>query len=419
MSVNAHFLLSFILWIVMEVGGVWFINHQLNISPERLAAANWVFQFSLLCFIVEIMKTPYNSLIIAHERMDFYAYISILEVFLKLLVVYLLLTVNWDRLILYSILLLCVALVTFACYMFYCLHNFQESKYSFYWDVKTLGKFTSYSGWSLLVNAADVTVMQCNNIYFNLFGGVAANAAMGVANQVNGQLNSFLATFSSSYSPQIIKSYAQGNRDYFMNLIFSSSKISYFLLFSASFPLMLNLDFVLGVWLVTPPPMASTFLFLILLFSLIDAYSAPLWQAVHATGKLRTHQILMSSIKVLNIPISYILLKTGYPLYAALIVFVSLNVLCSFVRALYMRRLIGLPFLHYSAEVIGRIVLVTLLAVPIPLIFCHWNAQGWLTLIASTLLFFAVYFPLVFYVGLNDKERNFVGNMLKSKLHIH
>jgi O-antigen/teichoic acid export membrane protein len=416
MTINAHFLLSIFLLIVLEIGGVWFLNNHLNISPDRLPAANWVFQFSLLCFIVEIMKTPYNSLIIAHERMDFYAYVSIVEVIIKLLVVYLLVIADVDRLIFYSILLLGVAVITCLCYMAYCLYYFPESKYKFYWENKTLKQFTSYSGWSLLVNAADISVLQCNNIFLNLFGGVAANAAMGVANQVNTQLNSFLATFSSSYNPQIIKSYAQGNRGYFMQLIFSSSKISYFLLFAVSFPLMINLDFVLRLWLVNPPPMTAVFLRLIIIYSLVDSFSAPLWQAVHATGKLRTHQVLMSSIKVLNIPISYILLKTGHPLSVVLVVYVLLNILCSIVRALYMRKLIALPFLHYSAEVVGRIVLTTILSIPIPLIYCYWNQEGWITLITSTLLFFAVYFVSSFFVGLNDKERKFIVDILKSKI---
>jgi O-antigen/teichoic acid export membrane protein len=416
MAINVHLLLALMLFILLELGGVWFLNNHLNISPERLYAANWCFQFSLFCFIIEIIKMPYHSLIVVHEHMNFYTYLSVIEISMKLGVVFLLQIVSLDRLILYSLLLFGVALITFICYYCYCYMNFPESRYEYYWDKMILSRLTSYSGWSLLGTVANVSVMQSNNIFLNWFGGVSANAAMGVANGVNSQLNGFLDSFSSSYNPQIIKSYAKNDKKYFMQLLFSTSKTSYFLLFSASFPLMINLDYILTIWLGTPPPMTTTFLCLILIYSLINSYSYPLWLSVHATGKLRIHQILMFSFTILNIPISYIFLRMGYPLSTVLIVYVLLNAIFSFVRIIYLKRLINLPLIKYFKDVLGRILLVTLLSAPFPLVYNYNSISCGSTFILSLLLFFILYFPLVYYIGFNSKERNLVYNMVRSKL---
>lgn len=146
-----------------------------------------------------------------------------------------------------------------------------------------------YSGWSLLVSAVDVGITQSIVIFFNIFVGVVANAALGIANSVNGQLNAFLHSFTQAFEPQIIKTYAKGDRIYFLNLIYSTSKISYYLLFLVSVPVLLNVDFVLHLWLGEVPTDTSLFIFFVVLYSLVDSYSAPLWISVYATGNLRNH----------------------------------------------------------------------------------------------------------------------------------
>lgn len=416
MSLNVHVILAVVLFVILEIGGVWLLNTKLQIPAERLPAANWTFQLSLVCFAIEIVKTPYNSSVISHERMDFYAYTSIVEVLLKLSVVYLLVVAPFDKLVLYSFLLLLVAVVMLVWYIVYCVRKFPETAYKFHWDSSMCKNFTSYSGWSLLVNASDVTVAQSINIFFNIFSGVAVNAAMGVANQVNQQLNNFLATFTTSFNPQIIKSYAQKDYVYFMKLIFSTSKISYYLLFAVSFPIMLNIDFILKLWLGVPPEMTAVFLRYIIIYSLIDAFSAPLWNAVHATGYIRTHQILMSAIKLINIPLAYMMLKTGQPVYYAVALMAGLNGVCSIVRAVYMRSLISLNLAEYMIQVIGRIGIVTVISMPLPMYFRFNGSESWFTLFTSTTSFILPYLGVVYIMGLSKSERTIVKSLVMKRI---
>lgn len=419
MAINAHVILAVSLFFLLELLGVWFLNNKLNIPTERLYAANWAFQFSLFTFVVEIVKTPFNSSIVSHEQMNFYAYTSIVEVFLKLAIVYILLIGTLDKLILYAFLMLVVSIIMFLWYFIYCYRKYKETHYSFYWEPKMLRSFVSYSGWSLLVNGTDVTVQQCINIFFNLFNGVVANAAMGIANQVNNILNNFLSSFTTSFNPQIIKSYAQNDMGYFMRLILSTSKISYFLLFGISFPVMLNIDFLLNVWLVNPPPMAGTFLSFIIIYSLIDAISAPLWNAVHATGNIRTHQILMSSIKILNIPLGFIMLKNAFPLYSIVALYACLNIICCIVRAIYMKLLINLSLKDYIGGVLLRSLVVTIIPIPLPLYYSIHYTDNWEHLIISTLLFVLPYIIVIYMLGLSKKEKLLLSNMVLSKFSIY
>ena len=216
MAVNAHVILALVILILCEIGGTWFLNHKLVIPEGRMDAANIAFHFSMLCFCLNIIKTPYNSAIIVHERMGFFAYTSIVEALMKLGIVYMLVCFAMDKLILYSMLMLGVAVVLLVWYVIHCNRLFEECRYKPVWDGGLIKGMLKYSGWSVIVNAVDVTVNQSVLFFFNIFFGVVANAAMGVASQVNGHLTNFLNSFTQSYNPQIIKSYAAGEQNYFI-----------------------------------------------------------------------------------------------------------------------------------------------------------------------------------------------------------
>lgn len=413
MCFNVHCILSIIILVILEFAGLWFLNHKLNIPLERLYATNCVFQFSLFTFCIEILRTPLESTIIAHEHMSFYAVTSIVEVFLKLGVVVLLLIIPLDKLILYACLLSGVAVVMFLWYTLYCRSHFHETRYEYYWSTSTFKELLSYSGWSVLVNAADVSVAQCINIFLNIFYGVVANASMGIANQVNALIGQFLNSFTASFKPQIIKSYATGEQQYFMKLLFSTSKLSYFLMFIIAFPIMINIDYILQIWLVKPPEMAGIFLQCIVFYSLFDSFSSPLWTAVHATGNLKTHQILISIIKIVNVPLGYLLLLKGMPAYSILILYALLNGLCAIVRIIYLRYLIGLDIKKYFGEVVLRMSIVTLCSIIIPLTTIYIiEFEGLPRLILTTIVFMTIYVPCVYFVGLNSTEKLLVRQML-------
>lgn len=412
MSMNTELILAGIIMLLSEIVGVWFIEYKLHIPDGRMEAAQWVFQISLFNFALSIIRTPFNSLIIAHEHMNYYALTSIIEAVLKLVIVYLLIVLPADKLILYALLQMGVTIVIFLWMVVYCKHHFEECHYTKYWNKGLLKCLMNYSGWSLIVNIADIAVNQSISIFFNLFYGVAANAAYGVANQVNTQLNYFITNFSQSYSPQIIKSYAAKKYDYFMKLIYSTSKLTFFLYFSVAFPIMINIRFILDIWLVNPPKMADTFLCLIVGYNIFDSFSNPLWMSVHATGYLKVHQILMGSIKIMNIPISYILLKLGFPIYTVLAVYVALNALCSIVRIIYLRTLIHLDTLDYMKKVIWQMIKIVLISIPIPLAILYFSDNRLLNLFTTSISFYLLYLPGIYFLALNAREKDLVKDMV-------
>lgn len=412
MSINCHIILASILFICIEICGIWFINQRMNINPERLYAANFVLQFSLLTFVCEIIRTPFNSCIIAYEKMNYFAIISIVEIIMKLGIAFILINSNTDRLILYSILMFITSLIMLGIYITYCKNKFKECKYFPYWDKTILKQYSQYSGYSILVNTADVCTAQSYSIFFNLFLGVIYNAALGIANQVNAQVNSFLSSFTQAFTPQIIKSYASKNFDYFLKLIVSTSKISYFLFFLVSMPIILNTEFILKIWLSNYPPITANFIRIVICYSLIDSCQVSLWQAVHATGNIKTHQILMSVIKFLAIPLIFITLKLGYSANIALSIWVFFNLICAIVRTIYMRYLINLQLSLYIKNTILPIILITCLSLPIPFFLCFYINNEIYQFFISSIIFELSAIFIIYNYGLNNQERNTIKNII-------
>jgi len=414
-SMTAHISIAFLVIILGETIGLWFLNTQLNIPEQRMNATNWVYQFTILAFCFQIIRIPYNASIIAYEKMSFYAYISIAEVVLKLLVVFLLLYFGWDKLILYAILTTGVIIIMLIFYKLYCNKVFTTCRYNYFWDTSLYKKLMSFSGWSLFGGIANVGAQQGLNILLNIFLGVTINAAMGIANQVSSAVYSFVSNFQTAFSPQIVKSYASNDRTYFMSLIFQSSKFSYYLLLILSLPVLISTDFILEVWLYNVPEYAASFCRLIIIFLLIDAISAPLWTSVQATGIIRNYQILMGTLILLNLPLAYLSLKLGFPPESVLFVRVMINLLTLFARILYLRPLIGLPARRYIREVILTVSLVTLMALPLPLIvnqyFSNW--RGFIVTTITALLSTGL---CIYFVGLKKNERAFLSNLFLNKI---
>ena len=391
MAINSHLLLALLLFLLLEIGGIWFLNYKLNIPESRLNAANWAYHFSLLTFCLGIIRTPFESNIIAHEKMDFYAIISIFEVVAKLLIVYLLIIIPFDKLVMYAILMTAVYLLLSMGYYIYCKIKFRDCVYERIWETSILRQFCSYSGWSLLVNGACIVRTQSINIFFNLFLGVIANAALGIANQ--------------AFNPQIIKSYAANDSTYFYRLLFSTSKLSYYLLFIITLPFVLNVNFVLGLWLGDYPEMAPIFIETIILYYLIDAMQMPLVTAVHATGKLKTHQILISIIVFAMIPIAYLLLYFGLSGSLVLALNAICNLVCAIARTIYMKRLIQLDVKKYVKTVVLPIGMVSLFSVPIPIYLSFSYEDGWLKFIVLSIVSLLLSILIVYYMGLDSEEK--------------
>ena len=408
MAIKSHAILAVILFVVIEAVGLWMLNYKLEIPQERMPAANWVFQFSVASCCISILQSPYSSNIIAHEHMNFYALTSIAEVIFKLAIAYLLLISSFDKLIFFSFLHFLISFLMYVWYQIYCRWKFKDCIYVGGWERNVLWKFSSYSGWSLLVNAATALRSQSINIFFNLFLGLLANAAMGVANQVVWSLNGFVSNFTQSYRPQLIKSWAENDKTYFMKIVFSASKISYFLLLVISIPVMANVDFLLKIWLGNPPSLAGVFIMAIMLYYLVDVLQEPLVVSVHATGKLKYHQIMIASIMTSVIVIAYFMLRAGFSGTSVLLINALSNIICGIARTLYMKKLINLDLNAYLRKVILPVILVTVLATPLPFYLSHFSTPTWSSVIAITLGSVALTASLCFVLGLNSDEKRVI-----------
>ena len=385
-SVNCHLLLAFVLFVIMELVGVWFINNELTIPENRISAANWLYQFSLLTFVASIIRTPYNSVIIAYEKMNFYAIISIIEALLKLAILFILVLLPCDELICYSILLFGVSMFVLAGYFLFCRIRFTNLHYYRCWDTTLVKSISSYSGWSLFVNAADVMTNQSISIFFNWFIGITANAALGIMNQVNAGLNLLVSNFSQAFNPQLIKSYAAKDYDYFMHLIYSTSKLSYLLYLIIAIPIAANIDFVLKIWLGDYPSFASEFILATLVYYMADSLQSPLFNAVHATGKIKYHHMIVGTIKIMAIPSIYLALRMGMNGVQALLVWSIINVIVSIARTFYMHRLIQLNLSYYCFHVICPLFVLTVITGALVVFIKNHIEVAWLSLFSTIIL---------------------------------
>lgn len=416
MSMNAYILLSVLLIILAETIGLWFVNTQLNIPSERDYAALWVYQFTVLTFIVNLLRIPYNASIIAYERMDFYAYVSLIEIILKLLVVYLLYITTYDKLVFYSLLYMIIPFMMNIVYKIYCNRFFVTTKYKRLWDKDIFRSLFSFSGWSLFGSLANMSAQQGINILINIFYGVTANAAVGIANQVTSNVYQFITNFQTAFQPQIVKTYAANEMEAFHKLIFRSSKFSYYMMFVLAFPIILTAQDILEIWLVEVPEYTTIFCQLILGFLIIECVTAPLWMAVQATGKIKRYQILMAICIFLNFPLTYLVFEMGMPVYTAWIIRIGVNVITFTMRCLYMKRYMSFPILFFLKEVINPIFLVSIISIPIPLLLAKILEHNFFDICLIIVICIFISTIVIFKIGLDKNESEIVKTVIYKKL---
>lgn len=416
MSMNTYLLLSIVVVVLGETIGLWFVNTQLNIPSERMYAAQWVYQFTLIQFVINLLRVPYNASIIAYERMNFYAYVSLVEVIAKLLVVYLLYITTFDKLIFYSFLYTIVPLIVAFIYKIYCNRNFETTKYKRIWDKVAFKEMFSFSGWSLFGSLANLAAQQGLNILINIFYGVTVNAAAGIANQISTNVYGFISNFQTAFQPQIVKTYAAKEIDNFHRLIFQTSKFSYFMVLVLVLPILFTIDGILDIWLKEVPRYTAIFCRLILVFLSIEAITAPLWMSVQATGKIRNYQILVASLIFLNFPLAYIVLKLGMPVYSVWVIRIIVNIVVMIARCIYMKKMLNFPLLSYLKAVIAPILSVTFVAIPIPLILNYMIHGFWQNMIIVGIATLALTILDVYFVGMNTHEKLLARNMILKKI---
>ena len=417
MSLTIHLFVALFVVLLAETVGLWFLNTQMNIPTERMAAANLVYQFSILTVCISFVQIPYYASVVAYEKMSFFAYIAIIEVILKLLIVVLLIYVGFDKLRLYSILTFLVAVLVFACYKYYCNTRLDISRYKYFWDKILFSKLLNFSGWMLFGAAAGVSATQGVNILLNIFYGVTVNAAMGISTQVNSAVNKFVSNFQTAFMPQITKLYAIGDFEHLRKLIGQSSRFSFLLLFALACPLMLNIDFVLKLWLKTVPEYSSVFCILILIYSLVEAASKPVGLAIHATGKVKFYNIVMSIALLMNIIFSFIFLRLGFSPNVVLVINVCVGILCFAIRLLFAGYYKVLKIAEFIRSVIFRIVCISVFVVPVPLYISRYYNQ-WIGFFVTSSIFLCLFTVVVYFIGLTRSEKEGVLKAIKAKIFI-
>lgn len=409
-TLSIHFLLVLLLIVFFETFGLWFINSHLNISPDRMAAANWVFQFSIVTFCLGILNTPFNASIIAHEKMSAFAYISIFEACAKLGIVYLLYISNVDKLVLYSFLLMMVSASLLCIYSGYCKKHFKECRYKFMYDKSLFKSLLSFSGWNFLGSTAGILVTQGVNILTNIFFGVALNAARGIVEQANSAINQFVSNFTTALNPQITQSHASKDYDRMNMLMMRGSKYSALLFWFIGIIFFMQPDFILDLWLVEVPPYAPAFLRLAIIYSCFQSLSNPLYIGMLATGNIKTYQIVMSLLYVSSFIACYILFKLGFgPEYGYISTIVAI-VLAVFVRLHLLQTMIdGFSARDYLMCVVLRTAPVFAISICVDyLLVLFVNTSPWVKFLLVVLASFMSIVVTTFVFSLDKKEKQII-----------
>lgn len=411
-GVHCHLLLSVVIFVLAETIGLWFINTYLNIPIERHFAMNCVYQLSIIAFVFDIMQMPLQASVISYEKMSFYAYLSILEVFLKLAVAASIVYFSYDKLIIYSLLQTLVALFLLLCYVYYVFHFLPVKYLQKYQNKHKLKEMLSFSGWQMFNSCTVIGAQQGGNILLNFFNGVIANAAYGIASQASNALYMFVTNFQSAFQPQIVKQYSSRQYESLFQLMQRSASFSYFLLLIMMVPFSLNADYVLYLWLGDVPEYTEEFCVLLLLYFLLDAYQAPLWMVIGATGKMKTYSLWSGIITMFNIPISWYLLFLGAPLYIVFIIRVLLNLIMCFVRPYCVKQLIpDFSIKKYVMSLRRNLITTIILCLYITVaLYCKNMIYPLLLIFVSTILSISV----VWYVGISKPDRIVLRDMVIS-----
>lgn len=417
MSLNIHLLIALALVILAETVGLWFLNTHMDIPPDRLAAANWVFQFSVLSAIFTLIQVPYTASVSAHEKMKAYTLIGIAEVVLRLIIVLFLAQSAVDRLKLYAVLICTLSGIITIVYRQYCIWSFHECSYVRVKDARLFKKLIGFVGWNITSSVSLILNNQGQNILLNLFFGPVVNAAVGIAYQINNAIFGVMSYFQMATKPQIIQSYAKGKEhlpDYYA-LTMRSSRFSFFLLLLFIAPLLVELPFVLGVWLTSVPEYTEMFCRLILLSLLMRGISQTLDTAALATGDIKNYQIRIGCIDLLNLPTGYLLLRANFPPTAVFVVSLVLNTAILFTRLGLLKKMVKFPVGIFIRHDLSRALAVFSITMAVSLLIKSRypdGVVGFLIVVCATI---AVAALSILYIGVTRHERAYLFSLLTSK----
>jgi O-antigen/teichoic acid export membrane protein len=414
-SVVIQYIIAILLALVVETIGLYYLFNIMKIAPNRINAAFWVLQFSMVSTVLMIISVPYNSLIISKENMKAFAYLSLIDVLLKLFLAYLITFTYKDKLITYACLLMIIQFVIRFIYMKYCKIYYKEIQYKLNYDKKIFFSIATFAGWSMYGYFAMMLSNQGLNLLLNSFFGTVTNAARGVAVQIQGTIIQLSQNLQVAINPQIVKTYADSKHDETFKLVRLSSRFSFFLLFLVSFPLICNIDFLLDLWLVDVPINTSSFSVLILLTALINAMGNSMGVAVEAANKLKKYNVIVSSLLLLNFPISYIALKY-FSGDSSIVFSISLYIefLCFITKLFMLKKILNFPLKEYYLEVLLRVFVVAIIpGLSYFVYFSKVSTHNTIGFIINFMFGFFLVTISIFLFGLTKNEKLFLSNKIK------
>lgn len=416
-TVIVHIALALVIILLCETIGVWMLNYKLSIPEDSVTTANWLLQLSILSTAIGITQIPYNALIIAHERMQIFAYLEILNSLLKFGIVLLLIILPGNKLLLYAILSLAVSLLIMSIYRIYCIREFKESKFRFLWDKDILKKLITFSGWDMFGNGCVVASQQGMNFILNIFMGVAINAANGIATIVSGTIKGFAGNIIMTYRPQIVIQYAQNQIKILQELMCDAIKYSLILLAIMAVPLFIELDFILGIWLTDVPAYASDLCRIQLLVLPFNLITMVLGASIHATGNIKRISFFSGFLIILGLPVTYFLLKLGVPLtmaYSTIVFAMIANMISNIIIIkIQINRLEIRPII---IAILKSLLLIFLTSYTLYLA-SESIQDSWLKLIIIILSYLIILTFSSLLVLFNSRERNSLFITIKSKLY--
>lgn len=411
-TINIHIIIAIVVVIAIETIGVWFLNNKMNIPLERLYASNWVLQCSVVVFAVGLLSVPYNSAIIAHEKMTVFAYITIIDAVFKLAIVFAIYYYEGDRLILFSVLMMFQSVIRQFVYWIYCKQNFQECVYIKVWDKKLNKSIFGFAGWNFIGASSAIMKDQGVNIAINLFTSPAVNAARGIAIQINGIINQFIGGFTTALNPQITKNYASGDFARMHSLIYQGTRLSFYLFMFLSIPVFFEVETLLKVWLGQVPVHTVFFTRLVLILSLLEILSNALVIAQLATGKIRNYQLVVGGLQMMNFPISYLFLYLGFFPEISIIVAIVLSQICFIARLWFLKIMVKLNVREFMVKVFFNVISVTLLSLFLPSI-CYFTINHHIArfiVVTSTSVFSSLF--IIYFIGCSKDEKILVKNII-------
>lgn len=404
-SIFIQIIISLVVVVLAEIIGLWFMNTKMQMPEGREFAAFWVLQCSLASFVINLISVPYNACIIAHEHMKAFAYVSIVDVLLRLGICWMIAISPIDRLISYAVLTMLVSLALRFIYAIYCHRHFEESKSRVSFNKNVFKEMFGFAGWSFFNNTMYILNTQGVNMLINVFFGVAFNAARGIAAQVEGAVVQFVNNFTTAVNPQITKSYAAGDFDGMHRLVCRGAKFSYFIMFMMTLPIICESGIILNIWLKEVPPHAVSLVQLSLVLGLLDCIGSSGYTACIATGKIKKYSIIISSIAILEFPLSWLAFSLGGVVEVSYYLYIFVKAAVLVARMFLLRNMVGLPVKMYVKEVFLPITLTTIVAVIPPILVVSLIPESIVRLMISLIVGVGVTGIVSLFIGMTMNER--------------